>query len=112
MIRDRLDELEQSGAVETLPSGGKGVRVTLQLPSGFQLLPRGDRRERLKTEFRRILQSVPVLMGTADVETISLWGETVEAVVPVEVYDDVLDQLDRQGVRVDPVVDVQVIPRR
>ena len=91
----------------SLPAGGEGVRVTLQVP-----LPRVARRERkvlLKQEVDRLREDLEAMGVVVDPDSLSVSAQTAEATIPVDDYDGVVETLKKKDVRVDPMVDRKVV---
>lgn len=103
-----LDKLYKLGAVDRLPNGQDGVRVSLQYRSRLTSGSRSDRRDLLKQAFEDIAKDIVSDGAEVDLDSISVSGQTVEAILPVTQYDDITDKLNQQNVRVDLVEERQI----
>ena len=104
-----LDKLYKLGAVERLPTGEDGVRVSLQYQSKFTEPSRSHRRNALQTTFENISKAIHSEGAQIDMKSLSVSGQTVEAVLPIDKYDNIAAKLNEQDVRVDLLTDKQVI---
>lgn len=104
-----LKKLRQLGAIEHLDAGTDGVRVSLQYRSRLTDPSRARRRDILKSQFERIAHDLVSEGAKVDLDSMSISGQTVEAVLPVDKYDDLTNELSKQDVRVDPLTTEQVI---
>lgn len=102
-----LRKLEGQGAIELLKGGARGVRVSCQYRPVLGKQPRTERARVLKDCFVELSQKVPDL--EIDLTTLSVSGQTVEALVPVEQFDQVERKLEEKDIRVDLVVDRKVV---
>lgn len=109
MEKRLLDYLTKMDALEALESGAKGVRVSLQCPGAPAPGSRAERRASLEQQFATIAEGLTSKGARVDLDTISVSAQTVEAVLPVDGYDDVKHDLEQNGIRVDPVVDRQIV---
>jgi hypothetical protein len=103
-----LKKLRQIGAIEHLDAGVDGVRVSLQCRLKLTDPSRTGRRNILKSEFERIARDLSKEGAKVDLDSISVSGQTVEAVLPLDKYDHLTDALSKQDVRVDPVTTEQI----
>lgn len=104
-----LKKLRQLGAIEHLDAGADGVRVSLQCRLKLTEQSRIRRRDVLKSEFERIADDLSKEGVKVDLDSISVSGQTVEAVLPLDKYDDLTDKLSKQDVRVDPLTTEQIV---
>ena len=100
--------LYEHGALERLASGRDAVRVTLQCMSPTLRGSRGQRRSQLTTVFRAVEEQFGGRGVSVDLETVSPSGQIVEALVPVDEYENLVDELSASGLRVDVNVERQV----
>lgn len=103
-----LDNLYKLGAVDRLPNGQDGVRVSLQYRSRLTSGSRSSRRDLLKQTFEDIAKDIVSDGAEVDLNSLSVSGQTVEAILPVDQYDDITDKLNQQNIRVDLVQERQV----
>lgn len=103
-----LKKLRELGAIEHLEAGADGVRVSLQYRSRLTEPSRDRRRDILISEFKRIAHDLITEGAKVDLNSISVSGQTVEAVLPLDKYDQLTDELSKQDVRVDPLTTEQL----
>ena len=104
-----LDKLYKIGAVERLPDGQDGVRVSLQYRGPMTNPSRSHRRDLLKQTFEDIARSIASEGAEVDLDSVSVSGQTVEAILPVAKYDDIESKLLEQNILVDLNIDRQVL---
>ncbi len=93
--------------MERRGAGRERLHVTVQWPGR----PEGDDRASRKRSLRDRLQEALAPHPEVDVDwdTVSLSGQTVEAEISAEGVDATVQELEAKGLRVDAVVDTQVI---
>lgn len=104
-----LKKMEQMGALTDLGGGRVGVPVSLQYEARLDPPSRATRRDLLRQRFERIERELAPQGATVDLGSISVSGQTVEAVLPVDAIDGIETALRVQHVRVDPLLDRQVV---
>jgi DNA-directed RNA polymerase beta subunit len=109
MDEKTLSKLERGGAVAVLPSGRKAVHVSIQFTRRLDESSRLARRHILERAFEGIVELVESIGGQVVDDSLSVSAQTIEAMIPTEVYDDALTTLESVGVRVDPVILRQVV---
>jgi len=97
-------------AIVRSDTGREGVRVSLQVQPRLRAGSRSERRERLLGQFGQIAEAIAGEAAEVDLASLSVSGQTVEATLPLGRYEDLVDDLARQGIRVDPLIDRQIIP--
>jgi len=97
-------------AVVRLDAGRKGVRVSLQYQPRLETGSRSERRERLLERFSQIAQAIAADSAEVDLSSVSVSGQTVEATLPLDRYENLVENLAQQRIRVDPLVDEQIVP--
>lgn len=102
-------KLEKLGAFVTLHTGAKGVRVSLQYKPGLVEHSRSARRDALHTEFERVARSIEPQGAEVDLDSISVSGQTVEACLPIDQYEELTNKLNQQQIRVDLLVDRKIV---
>lgn len=102
----RRKELES--AMIELKSGDPGVHVSLQYQETLTEGSRRQRKQMLSDQFGQLAFVVGI--EEIDYESISVSAQTVEAAIPLENYDRLIATLAELGFRVDPVVEVQILP--
>lgn len=106
----KIQKLRNLGAISSLPTGKEGVRVSLQYKPRLDEPSRGARRDILHREFEKIAAECAQEGTQVDLGSLSVSGQTVEAVLPVEAYDRLVNDLEQKDVRVDDLIDRQVLP--
>jgi|ERR1700682_5135611 len=99
MDRRSIEKLATLGAIATTSGGKEGVRVSLQDTRRFDDPSRHARRASLRETFERVnaqIQDVDI-----DLESLSVSGQTVVAVLPTDRFEDIEQELKRQEIRVD-----------
>ncbi len=104
-----FDRLAKLGALEDMPSGGKGVRVSLQYQPNLTLRARAERRQELCRRFEDIDRHIGPLGACIDLDSLSLSAQTVEALLPVEKVEEIERVLREDKVRTALVERVQVV---
>src|SRR5438128_905743 len=99
-----LDRVIKQGDIERLHTGATGVRVSLQYEPKLATPSFPDRKMELKREFERIAQTLNEKGAEVDLNSISVSGQTVEAVLPVDQLDEIESDLSDKSVRVDLLV--------
>lgn len=107
MDKHLLEKLASLDALETLERGIRGVRVSLQTQGPLPAGSRAERRACLHQKFTQLAETLKE--ARVDLDTISVSAQTVEAVLPVDQYDDMKQSLEDEGIRVDPVVERQIV---
>jgi len=102
-------KLEKLGALVTLHTGAQGVRVSLQYTPGLAEHSRSARRDTLRTEFERVAQSIASQGAEVDLDSISVSGQTVDACLPIDQYEELISKLHEQQIRVDLLVDREIV---
>ncbi len=109
MDEHRIQKLRNLGAISRLSTGAEGVRVfvAVQTPAGRALPFSAAGRPPARVP-EDCLRKRPE--GTqVDLAALSVSGQTVEAVLPVEHYDRVVSDLEQREIRVDELIDRQVV---
>ncbi len=104
-----LAKLYKRGAVDRLSNGKDGIRVSLQYKSKLSTPSRSYRRTLLQETFENIAKVILSEGAEIDLNSLSVSGQTVEAVLPVDKYDNITDKLKAQDIRVDLLTDEQVV---
>lgn len=104
MKSDNLRRLEQSESLRLLPDGTRGVHVSLQYQPRVTMGSRSDRNAVLVEHFKVLATAILERGGSMDLSSVSTSGQTVEAVLPIAAYDELVAALAKQHVRVDPIV--------
>lgn len=107
MERAVLEKLRRGGAVVPMQSG-EAVRVTLQVPD-IPSVPRNERRELLLRLFQELQDELAGDGVVVDTASMSVSGQTAEALIPLGTYDHVLAAAAGRDVRVDPLVERHVL---
>ena len=98
-------KLAQLDLLEALPSGETGVRVTLQYTPRLAESSRADRRAFLDRRLSQIARRLGAAGCRVEIETLSVSAQTVEAVIPIDQYDAIEDQMKDEHIRLDVLMD-------
>ena len=104
-----LEKLYKLGAVDRLANGQDGVRVSLMCSLTLSQTSRSARRDLLRQKFESAANDILPDGAEVDLNSISVSGQTVEAVLPIDNYDDITDKLKQQSIRVDLLTKKQVL---
>ncbi len=112
-MADPMDEsvkgkLEEQELLVDLPAGGVGVRVSLQFQSAVVGPSREQRRHELENCFHGLAEQFPDDICSMEMDSLSVSGQTVEAVIPYDRFEQVEKKLLRNHVRVDILAERQV----
>jgi hypothetical protein len=110
MDNHKIQKLRNLGAISRLDTGEEGVRVSLQYKPRLDEPSRTARRDILHREFEKIASECLSEGTQVDLGSLSVSGQTVEAVLPVKNYDRLVNDLEQKDVRVDDLINRQVIP--
>jgi hypothetical protein len=66
----------------------------------------------LLQRFREAAQVMPAADAQVYLDTLSVAGQSVEAVIPVHAYDEAQARLRELAIRLDPVRDLQIVSYR
>lgn len=103
-----LDKLLKLDATERLGDGRTGVRASVQYPERIDA-PRDERRERLAAEFSQVGDLLHNFGGELDLQSMSVSGQSVEAVVPLDTYDEVEQAVRSVGCTLRVVMDEKIV---
>lgn len=104
-----LERVYKLGAVERLATGQDGVRVSLMWDSTLSQPSRSARRDLLKQKFESTANDIIPDGAEVDLNSISVSGQTVEAVLPINNFDQITDKLKQQSIRVAVLTNEQVL---
>jgi len=66
---------------------------------------RQERKDTLHGCFSHVAKTIALKGASVDLGSLSTLGQTVEAIIPVDLYDDIVSELQAtHNVRVDPIV--------
>lgn len=99
----RHNSLANRGLVVSDSSGNEAVRVYLQYLPDLPGRSRDARREALRNEFQRIAEKGSRTGVELDPGSLSVSGQVIEALVPIQHFDEAKHVLENDGVRVDLV---------
>ena len=97
-------------ALVDMETGKKGVHVSLQYQEQLKITSRAERRKYLQVQFSQLAEVLIQQGAQVDFETMSVSGQTIEAALPLEHYEEIVEKLTKQDFRVDPVIDQQIVP--
>ena len=83
--------------------------MTLQCNTRIEQVTRSARRSALRAEFEHIKQSLEPQGAEVDLDSLSVTGQTVEALLPIDRYEELTNQLNQEGIRVDPLFDRRIV---
>ena len=104
-----LERLYKLGAIERMANGQDGVRVSLMWDSTLSEPSRPARRDLLRQKFECVANEILPDGAEVDLNSISVSGQTVEALLPIDNYDQITDKLKQQSIRVAPLTNEQVL---
>jgi hypothetical protein len=104
-----LERLYKLGAIDRLTNGQDGVKVSLMWQTRLSEPSLSARRDLLKQKFECTANDILSDGAEVDLTSISVSGQTVEAVLPIHNFDDITDKLKQQSIRVDPLTRQRVI---
>jgi hypothetical protein len=104
-----LERLYRLGAVDRLANGQDGVKVSLMWNFKFSQKSRSARRDLLQQKFESAANDILSDGAEVDLSSISVSGQTVEAVFPIDNFDEITDKLKQQSIRVDVLTNEQVL---
>lgn len=103
-----IEQLRRNQSLHTLADGREAVDVTLQFTGRVPALSRPERKAWLSARFSRVDQRLGRRIGVKP-GSLSVSGQTIEAVVPVDELDQVEAQLAHDEFRLDVMVPTQVL---
>ena len=109
MDTNQSRKLRQLELLEALPSGVQGVRVSIQYLPRMSKGSRSERRALLEGRFRQIAGGLIGDGGMIEFDTLSVSGQCLEAVVPINHYDQIEHRLREKNIRIDVLIDRQVV---
>jgi hypothetical protein len=86
------------------------VRVTLQTFAPLPPLSRPQRKRLLQERFQDLAEEFRTTGLTVDLDAVSVSGQTAEAVIPADRFEELVRNLGKKEVRVDRLREVQVAP--
>jgi S-methylmethionine-dependent homocysteine/selenocysteine methylase len=104
-----LQKLEKLDALVPLRAGTKGVRVSLQYKPSLTELSRSSRRNALRAKFEQVAHSIEPQGAEVDLDSISVSAQTIEALLPIDYYEELISNLNKQDIRVDLLIDRQIV---
>lgn len=110
MDRQELDKLRRLGLTETTTLGAKGVRISAQHQRSLPATTRPDRRKTLQAWAEGLNARVAGYGGEVVPGSLSIAGQTVEAIVPIDSIEVIEHDLAKEDIRIDLVVPRQVVP--
>jgi hypothetical protein len=110
MDRSLLEKLRRNQSLRTMSDGREGVAVTVQYVGDPPRATRGERRNWLQDLFAQLSDRLGSGLEITP-DSLSLSGQTVEAVVPVAELDALSDRLSGEQFRLDVSQSRQVVDR-
>lgn len=99
-----VSKLEALGMTESLPGGREGVRVALHYEPRLSVKNRDARRAELGSRFAGAEERIRPMGAIVDPTSLSVSGQSVEAVLPIGAYDDLVRGLADEHISVTPLV--------
>jgi hypothetical protein len=93
-----VDKLRRDQSLRELPDGREGIDVTLQFAGPVPAESRQGRKDWLKRCFSGVKERLDARLDLKP-ESLSVSGQSIEATVPVDEFDDIREKLSQQGVR-------------
>ena len=104
-----IQHLQNQEQLASLPSGEKGVRVTLQYQPRLNQPTLAARRSDLRDRFAHVAAEFKPAGVCVDLDAISITGQTVNAIVPLDKFDAIEQSLNERSMRVDVSMDRQIV---
>ena len=104
-----IQELRKKQSLHPLPQGNEGVMVTLQFKGDVPAKGRPERKQWLVDHFNCVEKSLIDLPVKIDTQSVSVSGQTIEAVCDVNHLADLRAVVEPTGHRVDIMRTVQVV---
>ena len=109
MNSEVLEKFYRLGVIDKLADGRDGVRVSLMWKTTLPATSRSARRNILQQKFAEVANDIRSDGAEVDLGSLSISGQTVEAIFPVDNYDYITDKLKKQDIRVDLLTSEQVL---
>lgn len=104
-----LEKLYKLGAIDKLANGRDGVRVSLMWKTTLPAASRSTRRSMLRQKFENVANDIRAYGAEVDLDSVSISGQTVEAILPIDKYDEISDKLKKEDIRVDLLTSEQIL---
>lgn len=106
--RNDLDKLHQRGLTEQTSRGEQGVRLTAQCRAPLFDHSRQERRAILESWQKTLQDRLTNYRAELVPDSLSVLGQTVEVIVPLETLQSAEADIAGDGIRLDPVLPRQV----
>jgi hypothetical protein len=106
--RHIVDKLRRDQSLHELPDGRQGVCVTLQFVGAVPRVARAERKDWLERQFVSVQFALQHHLELKP-DSLSVSGQSIDAVVPVDELDEIRDRLSREDVRVELTRTVNVL---
>ena len=93
-----VDKLRRDQSLRELPDGREGIDVTLQFIGAVPAESRPKRRDWLEKCFSSVKERLDAHLDLKP-ESLSVSGQSIDATVPVDEFDDIRDRLAGENVR-------------
>jgi hypothetical protein len=103
-----VDKLRRDQSLHELPDGREGIDVTLQFVGSVPAESRPERKDWLKKCFSNVKERLDSRLDLKP-ESLSVSGQSIDAVVPVEEFDDIREKLSQEGVRLAAAPMIKVV---
>jgi|GEM_PF-2678754 len=104
-----LDRLYKLGAIDRLANGQDGVKVSLMWQTRLSEPSLSARKDLLQRKFESAANDILPDGAEVNLNSISISAQTVEAVLPINNFDDITKKLKQQSIRVDPLTRERMI---
>lgn len=104
-----INKLRKLGLTETAADGSEGIRISIQCRADLTGQSRQQRRETLGHWVTPTTTMVTQFGGFVVPESLSIAGQTIEAVIPLSAFESAEDEFVKKGERVDIVMQRQAV---
>ncbi|MFS4438904.1 hypothetical protein ACMA5I_11880 [Paracoccaceae bacterium GXU_MW_L88] len=95
-----IEKLAASGETETLPGGAPGLRLTAQYPGRPTTRDRSEWAAELQKWEQHLAEDIREMGGDTVDGSLSMSGQTVELLVPLDVVEVTVRKLESQNIAV------------
>lgn len=107
MDEQLINKLRDKQNLLQMPDGSEGVAVTMQFKGAVPALPRPERKKWLLQHFSSIGKELAGMPVQIDSVSVSVSGQTIEAICSVDRLADLRAVVEPKGLRVDVVRTIQ-----
>ena len=106
---DKIEKMRRLGLTDRTSAGAEAVRVTAQCRGALAGHSRESWRSTLQAWERDVERKLASHGGELVKGSLSITGQTVEAIVPVDELPSIVDEMTDSNVRLDVVVPRQIV---